>query len=116
MLMTTGEREMIRSAAPALEALQTALETDIALPLSRALTMTGLSPRMLSRKFHLSSILVEPSAFVVPAVRTGVISQKPLKLVPTKVRHLLGVAAMRRDLKVSTEDWCVTRANARSWQ
>ncbi len=70
--------------------------------------MTGLSPRSLSREFHVSELLVEPSARVTNPVRTNIISQKRLNLEPTKVRHLLGVAAMRRDLGVPTEDWRVT--------
>jgi hypothetical protein len=107
MAMTNGERELARSAAPALEALQMVLETDIVLPLSRALSMTGLSPRMLSREFHISEILVESRAYVVPAVRTGIISEKPLNLKPTGIRHLLGVAAMRRNLNVAPEHWQV---------
>jgi hypothetical protein len=107
MAKTTDEIALMRSAAPALEALQTVLETDLVLPLSRALSMTGLSPRMLSREFHISEILVEPSAGVLSPVRTAVISPKPLNVEPTKVRHLLGVAAMRRDLGVATEHWSV---------
>jgi hypothetical protein len=35
---------------------------------------------------------------VTNPVRTNIVSQKRLNLEPTKVRHLLGVAAMRRDL------------------
>jgi hypothetical protein len=107
MARTIDEVALMRSAAPALENLQTVLETDLVLPLSRALSMTGLSPRMLSREFHISEILVEPSARVTKHVRTGIVSQTPLKLVPTKIRHLLGVAAMRRDLEVPTTNWQV---------
>ena len=107
MAKTRDEIVLTNSATPALEALRTVLETDIVLPLSRALTMTGLSLRMLSRDFFVSDILVEPSARM-SAVKTGIISQKALTLEPTKVRHLLGVAAMRRDLQVPTEDWKVT--------
>jgi hypothetical protein len=59
MPMTTGEIQMQRSAVPALEALQTILEIDIGLPLSRALSMTGLSPRSLSREFHVSELPAE---------------------------------------------------------
>jgi hypothetical protein len=108
MAKTTDEIFLMRSAAPALEALQTVLETDLVLPLSRALSLTGLSPRMLSREFHISEILVEPSAGVLSPVRTAIISPKPLNVEPTKVRHLLGVAAMRRDLGVPVEQWRVT--------
>ena len=80
MAKTTDEKTLMRSAAPALEALQTVLETDIVLPLYRAITMTGLSPRMLSRDFFVSDILVEPSANVVSPVKTGIISKKALTL------------------------------------
>jgi hypothetical protein len=108
MARTTDEIALMRSAAPAIEALQTVLETDLVLPFSRALSMTGLSPRMLSREFHISEILIEPSAGVLSPVRTAIISPKPLNVEPTKVRHLLGVAAMRRDLEVPVEQWRVT--------
>jgi hypothetical protein len=108
MARTIDEIALMRSAAPALDNLQTVLETDLVLPLSRALSMTGLSPRMLSREFHISEILVESSARVMGSVRTAIISPKPLSVEPTKVRHLLGVAAMRKDLNVPVEQWRVT--------
>jgi hypothetical protein len=105
--MTSGERQLMQAAEPALEVLRTALETDVVLPLPRVLAMTGLSHRMLSREFHISEILIETSANVSNVEPTGIVSPKPLTVHPNKVRHLLGIAAMRRELGVSTDNWSV---------
>jgi hypothetical protein len=105
MPKTANQLQLEAEHAPSLERVHRDLSTDLVQPLSRVLAESGLSPRAISREFHVFDVFVETATHHARASRTTCVAVEPLERRATEIRHLLGIASMRRELGVPPEHW-----------